>query len=189
VPVPAHHHESALRARRPIAQRHRRGTWHPSAGIGRPLTRRRITSCPMTRTSTHGRPRAAFRVRRSMSLGRRVPPLILAPLVRATPGPLALSHRDFGPRSSALRTRQARSARAAVAGTALRGGDRYDVAGSPAPDADAGAACDRGTRCEQHPGTKIAFTLGYTSVAAFNAAFRELTGRTPTRYRDSSVRS
>ncbi len=33
--------------------------------------------------------------------------------------------------------------------------------------------------------TKIAFMVGYTSLSAFNAAFRELTGRTPTEYRDS----
>jgi len=33
--------------------------------------------------------------------------------------------------------------------------------------------------------TKIAFSVGYTSLSAFNAAFRELTGRTPTEYRDS----
>lgn len=33
--------------------------------------------------------------------------------------------------------------------------------------------------------TKIAFTVGYTSLSAFNAAFRELTGRTPTEYRAS----
>lgn len=35
------------------------------------------------------------------------------------------------------------------------------------------------------PVTKIAFTVGYTSPSAFNAAFRELTGRTPTQYRAS----
>ena len=35
------------------------------------------------------------------------------------------------------------------------------------------------------PVTKIAFTVGYTSLSAFNAAFRELTGRTPTQYRAS----
>jgi AraC-like DNA-binding protein len=33
--------------------------------------------------------------------------------------------------------------------------------------------------------TRIAFSVGYTSLAAFNAAFRELTGRTPTAYRAS----
>jgi AraC-like DNA-binding protein len=33
--------------------------------------------------------------------------------------------------------------------------------------------------------TKIAFTVGYTSLSAFNAAFRELTGRAPTEYRAS----
>ncbi|ONH28804.1 AraC family transcriptional regulator [Pseudofrankia asymbiotica] len=33
--------------------------------------------------------------------------------------------------------------------------------------------------------TTIAFTIGYTSLSAFNAAFRELTGRTPTEYRAS----
>jgi AraC-like DNA-binding protein len=31
--------------------------------------------------------------------------------------------------------------------------------------------------------TTIAHTVGYTSLSAFNAAFRDLTGRTPTRYR------
>jgi AraC-like DNA-binding protein len=31
--------------------------------------------------------------------------------------------------------------------------------------------------------TEIAFMVGYTSLAAFNAAFRELTGRTPSEYR------
>jgi AraC-like DNA-binding protein len=35
------------------------------------------------------------------------------------------------------------------------------------------------------PVTKIAFTVGYTSLSAFNAAFRELTGRTPSEYRAS----
>ncbi|MHA6619949.1 helix-turn-helix domain-containing protein [Pseudonocardia sp. DLS-67] len=35
------------------------------------------------------------------------------------------------------------------------------------------------------PVTKIAFMVGYTSLSAFNAAFRELTGRTPTDYRAS----
>ena len=31
--------------------------------------------------------------------------------------------------------------------------------------------------------TSIAHEVGYTSLSAFNAAFRELTGRTPTQYR------
>jgi AraC-like DNA-binding protein len=35
------------------------------------------------------------------------------------------------------------------------------------------------------PVTKIAFLVGYTSLSAFNAAFQELTGRTPTGYRAS----
>ncbi len=35
------------------------------------------------------------------------------------------------------------------------------------------------------PVTSIAFAVGYTSLSAFNAAFRELTGRTPTEYRAS----
>ncbi len=35
------------------------------------------------------------------------------------------------------------------------------------------------------PVTTIAFRVGYTSLSAFNAAFRELTGRAPTRYRAS----
>ena len=35
------------------------------------------------------------------------------------------------------------------------------------------------------PVTTIAFTVGYTSMSAFNNAFRELTGRTPTEYRAS----
>ena len=35
------------------------------------------------------------------------------------------------------------------------------------------------------PVTKIAFTVGYTSLSAFNAAFRQLTGRSPTEYRQS----
>jgi len=35
------------------------------------------------------------------------------------------------------------------------------------------------------PVTKIAFTVGYTSLSAFNAAFRQLTGRSPTAYRSS----
>lgn len=35
------------------------------------------------------------------------------------------------------------------------------------------------------PITKIAFGVGYTSLSAFNAAFQELTGRTPTQYRAS----
>ena len=33
--------------------------------------------------------------------------------------------------------------------------------------------------------TNIAFAVGYTSLSAFNAAFLELTGRTPTQYRAS----
>jgi AraC-like DNA-binding protein len=33
------------------------------------------------------------------------------------------------------------------------------------------------------PVTEIAFRVGYTSLSAFNAEFRELTGRTPTQYR------
>lgn len=33
--------------------------------------------------------------------------------------------------------------------------------------------------------TRIAFGVGYTSLSAFNAAFLELTGRTPTQYRAS----
>jgi AraC-like DNA-binding protein len=35
------------------------------------------------------------------------------------------------------------------------------------------------------PVTRIAYTTGYTSLSAFNSAFRELTGTTPTRYRAS----
>ncbi|MFL6075192.1 MAG: AraC family transcriptional regulator [Mycobacteriales bacterium] len=35
------------------------------------------------------------------------------------------------------------------------------------------------------PVTTIASTVGYTSLSAFNAAFRELTGRAPTEYRAS----
>jgi transcriptional regulator GlxA family with amidase domain len=35
------------------------------------------------------------------------------------------------------------------------------------------------------PVTTIAFMVGYTSMSAFNSAFRELTGRTPTDYRAS----
>jgi AraC-like DNA-binding protein len=35
------------------------------------------------------------------------------------------------------------------------------------------------------PVTTVAFSVGYTSPSAFNAAFRELTGRTPTEYRAS----
>jgi AraC-like DNA-binding protein len=35
------------------------------------------------------------------------------------------------------------------------------------------------------PVTKIAFTVGYTSLSAFNAAFRQLTGGAPTEYRAS----
>lgn len=35
------------------------------------------------------------------------------------------------------------------------------------------------------PVTEIAFMVGYTSLSAFNTAFRELTGRTPTEYRAS----
>ena len=33
--------------------------------------------------------------------------------------------------------------------------------------------------------TGIAYAVGYTSLSAFNVAFRELTGRTPTEYRAS----
>jgi AraC-like DNA-binding protein len=35
------------------------------------------------------------------------------------------------------------------------------------------------------PVTEIAFMVGYTSLSSFNAAFRELTGLTPTQYRAS----
>ncbi|GAA4202083.1 AraC family transcriptional regulator [Actinocatenispora rupis] len=35
------------------------------------------------------------------------------------------------------------------------------------------------------PVTTIAYQVGYASLSAFNAAFRELTGRTPTEYRES----
>jgi AraC-like DNA-binding protein len=35
------------------------------------------------------------------------------------------------------------------------------------------------------PVTEIAYTVGYSSLSAFNAAFQELTGRTPTEYRAS----
>ena len=35
------------------------------------------------------------------------------------------------------------------------------------------------------PATKVAFRVGYNSLSAFNAAFRDLTGQTPTQYRDS----
>jgi transcriptional regulator GlxA family with amidase domain len=35
------------------------------------------------------------------------------------------------------------------------------------------------------PVTTIAFTVGYTSLSAFNAAFQKLTGRTPSDYRAS----
>lgn len=35
------------------------------------------------------------------------------------------------------------------------------------------------------PVTRIALSVGYTSLSAFNAAFRELTGRPPTQYRAS----
>lgn len=35
------------------------------------------------------------------------------------------------------------------------------------------------------PVTAVALTAGYTSLSAFNAAFRQLTGRTPTEYRAS----
>jgi AraC-like DNA-binding protein len=35
------------------------------------------------------------------------------------------------------------------------------------------------------PVTKIAYRVGYSSLSAFNAAFHELTGRTPTEYRAS----
>jgi AraC-like DNA-binding protein len=35
------------------------------------------------------------------------------------------------------------------------------------------------------PVTAIAFTVGYTSLSAFNAAFRQLTGRAPSEYRAS----
>ncbi|GLY16833.1 AraC family transcriptional regulator [Kineosporia rhizophila] len=35
------------------------------------------------------------------------------------------------------------------------------------------------------PVTQVAFAVGYSSLSAFNAAFRELTGRTPSEYRAS----
>jgi AraC-like DNA-binding protein len=34
-----------------------------------------------------------------------------------------------------------------------------------------------------HSVTTVAHAVGYTSLSAFNAAFRDLTGRTPTQYR------
>lgn len=36
---------------------------------------------------------------------------------------------------------------------------------------------------DDEPVARIAFSVGYGSLSAFNAAFRELTGRTPTQYR------
>jgi AraC-like DNA-binding protein len=36
---------------------------------------------------------------------------------------------------------------------------------------------------KEHSVTTVAHAVGYTSLSAFNAAFRELTGRTPTQYR------
>jgi AraC-like DNA-binding protein len=36
---------------------------------------------------------------------------------------------------------------------------------------------------DQHSVTTVAHAVGYTSLSAFNAAFRDLTGRTPTEYR------
>jgi AraC-like DNA-binding protein len=38
---------------------------------------------------------------------------------------------------------------------------------------------------DETPVTTIAFRVGYTSLSAFNAAFRQLTARTPTQYRAS----
>ncbi len=38
---------------------------------------------------------------------------------------------------------------------------------------------------DETPVTQIAFEVGYSSLSAFNAAFRELTGQTPTEYRAS----
>jgi transcriptional regulator GlxA family with amidase domain len=38
---------------------------------------------------------------------------------------------------------------------------------------------------DELPITTIAFSVGYTSLSAFNTAFRELTGRTPSQYRRS----
>lgn len=35
------------------------------------------------------------------------------------------------------------------------------------------------------PVTEIAFLVGYNSVSAFNAAFRDLLGVSPTQYRES----
>jgi AraC-like DNA-binding protein len=35
------------------------------------------------------------------------------------------------------------------------------------------------------PVSRIAFAVGYSSLSAFNGAFREVTGRTPTEYRAS----
>jgi AraC-like DNA-binding protein len=49
------------------------------------------------------------------------------------------------------------------------------------PDRDAGETAPAGDT----PVTKIAFTVGYSSLSAFNAAFQDLTGRTPTDYRAS----
>jgi AraC-like DNA-binding protein len=35
------------------------------------------------------------------------------------------------------------------------------------------------------PVTEIALEVGYSSISAFNAAFRDLTGKSPTEYRAS----
>jgi AraC-like DNA-binding protein len=40
-----------------------------------------------------------------------------------------------------------------------------------------------GLAADQDPVTAVAHSVGYTSLSAFNAAFRDLTGRTPTHYR------
>ena len=94
---------------------------------------------------------------------------------------LAITRRTAG-RGCPVRGRRPRCrAGAALAGPPVRGRVRHDLARGAAPDA--GAARHRGTRRGRRSVTTIAHTVGYTSLSAFNAGFRDLTGRTPTQYR------
>ena len=51
------------------------------------------------------------------------------------------------------------------------------------------AAMERLAEHPELPITEVAFSVGYTSLSAFNAAFREQTDMTPTAYRRSLLQT